>query len=65
MKIGKAEIGVIGIIGLVLSLPSAFLTFYGLLTDIYLTLIGASILILATALYFGDLFAHRKKRLNA
>jgi hypothetical protein len=65
MKIGKAEIGVIGIIGLVLSLPSAFLTFYGLLTDIYLTLIGAPILILAIALYFGDLFAHRKKRLNA
>lgn len=61
MKIGKDELGPIGIIGLVLLLPAAFLTFYGVLADFALVFVGGPLFAVAIIMYYVDLFEHRKK----
>ena len=70
MKIGKDEIGPVGIIGLILIAPSVYLTYEGLISlmfdgFLYLafleTIIGVPLLIIAFTSYYVDMFRHRKK----
>jgi len=40
----------------------AFLLFYGLLNLFLVAFIGVVVLVVAAAVYYQDLFAHRKKK---
>ncbi|MCW4010725.1 MAG: hypothetical protein NWF05_08920 [Candidatus Bathyarchaeota archaeon] len=63
MKIGKDEIGPIGIIALILMAPSTFLTAYIFLTGIFLfAIIAAVVTAFIFLMYYVDLFEHRKKK---
>lgn len=63
MKIGKDEIGVAGIFGLVLLTLGPFLTTYGVFFyNVGLIIIGPPMFILGTVVYHIDLFSHRKQR---
>ena len=65
MKIGKDEIGLIGIIGLLLIPIGAFLTVYEFLSVggvVLLFILGIVFLVVGFILYYMDLFDYRKKR---
>jgi hypothetical protein len=62
MRIGKDEIGPLGILALILVLPAGFLTAYGFLTEFIYMLIGLPLLVVVLILYYADLFSHTKSR---
>ena len=63
MKIGKDEVGVFGVVGLILFLPSAYLSIDGFLnSSFWEILIGLSLLVVAFVMYYADLLQHRKKQ---
>jgi len=63
MKIGKDEIGAIGIIGLILVLLGMFLLVDNLLSGGFLLilLMGSIMLVSGSGMYYSDLINHRKK----
>lgn len=67
MKIGKDEVGPVGLAGLILVLPGAFLTSYGLLAPAagVLCPVGLVMLVLAFVLCGFDVSRHRKARRRA
>lgn len=63
MKIGRDEIGLLGIIGLILMGPSMFLAVYAFLIGYFpLDIIGTLIFVIAVVAYYSDLFQHRKRK---
>jgi hypothetical protein len=62
MRIGNYEIGVLGLISLVLIIPGTFLTFYGLIRDLFMCFFGALLLVIALMVYYLDLQNRRNQQ---
>ena len=64
MKIGKDEVGLIGIIGLILVPSGAFLAAYEFLSGgvFLLSILGIVWLLVGSILYYMDLLDYRKKK---
>lgn len=62
MKIGNDEIGLVGVIGLILIFLSVFMFGYLLLYGHPLWFVGVAVFVLALAMYYSDLYSHRRKK---